>query len=153
MSLSKIIISFLVIFRFLIACSDEKNPNREDLRKDQITVIYLDFWSSGCPPCIKQFEHSNRIKVLYGDKKLVQIYISIEPNRKIWEKACNKYDLKDESYYVGNRFTSKQLEKINIKYFPHYVLYDKNGNLVIESAPRPDNKDLLKLLDKYLAEK
>ncbi len=122
------------------------------LKKHKGKVIYLDFWSSGCPPCIRQFEHAKRLENLYRDKDFVQIYISSEPHKENWEKACSNYDLTNESYLVSNRFTSKQLEDMNIKYIPHYMLFDKNGEMVIESAPRPDDKGLIEIIDKYLAE-
>ncbi|MBN1187627.1 MAG: TlpA family protein disulfide reductase [Bacteroidales bacterium] len=122
------------------------------LKKHKGKVIYLDFWSSGCPPCIKQFEHAKKIEALYQDKDLVQIYISSEPEKQQWEKACRRFDKIDESYFVTNRFTSKQLENMDIEYIPRYMLFDKNGKMVVEAAPRPDDKSLIKLIDKYLAE-
>lgn len=122
------------------------------LKKHKGKVIYLDFWGSGCQPCIKQFEHAKKLEELYKGKDLVQIYISSKQNREQWEKACRIYDKEDESYFVTNRFSSKQLEKMDVKFIPRYMLFDKNGELVIEAAPRPDDKNLIKLIDKYLAE-
>lgn len=114
-------------------------------------VIYMDFWSSGCPPCIKQFKFSDRLHDLYKDENLVQIYISVEPDKKMWMKACDKYHLETESYFIENRYTSRQLENMNIKYVPHYIIFDKKGNLVNDFAPRPSEYDsLTQLIDKYL---
>ena len=122
------------------------------LNKHKGKVIYLDFWSSSCAPCIQQFKYSKELKEIYEDKDLVQIYISNEPNKETWKKACRKNNLINESYFISNRFISKQFENMNIQYIPQYMLFDKLGNLEIESAPRPDNKSLLKLIDKCLSE-
>jgi len=120
------------------------------LEKYRGNVIYIDFWSSGCPPCIKQFEFSVKLKESYNDKKLVHIYISLEPDKNRWLKACEKYNLKTNSYFVVNRYTSRQLEKMKIKYVPHYIIYDKKGDLVNDIAPRPSNENLIKVLDNLL---
>jgi thiol-disulfide isomerase/thioredoxin len=116
-------------------------------------VIYIDFWGSYCPPCIIQFKFSAGLKELYKGKKLVQIYISAEPDKKSWLTSCKKYNLETESYFVENRYTSRQLQDMNIKYFPHYLIYDKQGKLVNEFAPRPSDKELGRLIDDYLAKK
>lgn len=137
----------------LHSINSEKTTFDNLLEKHKGKVIYIDFWSSGCPPCIEQFKHSKRLKVLYKDKGLVQIYISSEPDKRQWEKACTKFDIIDESYFVSNQYTSKQWENMNIKYVPHYMIYDKNGNQAIQAAPRPESEDLIKILNKYLLEK
>ncbi|WP_299582525.1 TlpA disulfide reductase family protein [uncultured Sunxiuqinia sp.] len=122
------------------------------LKKHEDKVIYLDFWSSACPPCIRQFKHAKSLEELYRDKDLVLVYISSEPNRASWEKMCKRFDITRESYLVSNRFTSKQLEDMNVKYIPHYMIFDRKGKLVVEAAPRPEDKSLIKELDRYLAE-
>ena len=87
-------------------------------------------------------------------KKLFELYkINGGPDKRVWQDACDKYDLTDNSYIVITRFTSRQFEEMNINFIPHYILYDKKGQPVHENAPRPDNDYLLKLIDKYLAEK
>lgn len=121
------------------------------LEKHKGNVIYIDFWGSYCPPCLIQFKFSSELEQLYKGKKLVQIYISAEPDIKAWLTACKRYNLFKESYFVENRYTSKQLEGLKIKYFPHYLIFDNQGKLVNEFAPRPSEKQIINLLDDYLA--
>jgi thiol-disulfide isomerase/thioredoxin len=122
----------------------------ELIEKQKGKVIYIDFWSSTCRPCIEQLKFAEKLKELYEGKNLVQIHISIEPNKNLWEKASEKYNLLTESYFAENIFTSRQLENMRIKYVPHYYLYDIDGNMVDGFAPRPSDKKLLELIDKYL---
>ena len=136
----------------IISTHSERLNFKQLLDKHKGNVIYIDFWSSECLPCIKLFESSERLKNLYKEKKLKLISISGDQQIKRWTTACKKYNLETESYLIENLFSSRQLEKMNIKYLPHYMLYDKKGNLVIESAPRPNEKQLIQLIDKYLAE-
>ncbi len=121
------------------------------LGKHNGKVIYIDFWNSGCPPCIKEFEFSRKLMNEYKGKDFVQVFISFEPNKAKWSKASNNYLLDSESYFVENRYTSRQLEKMNIKFVPHYVIFRKNGTQIKETA-RPGEKGIYKLIDKYLGE-
>ncbi|MDX8340823.1 thioredoxin-like domain-containing protein [Draconibacterium sp. IB214405] len=135
----------------LVSTNCEYLTYNELIAKHSGNVIYIDFWGSYCTPCINQFPFATTLKKLYDGQKLVQIYISAEPDQEQWERACTKYGLQAESYFVVNRYTSKQLESMNINYFPQYLLYDKNGTLVSESSPRPGDKELIALLDSCLA--
>ncbi len=136
----------------LVSTNSERISYNELIEKHAGKVVYIDFWGSYCQPCIKQFEYSSSLKKIYREENLAQVYISVEPDKERWREACEKYNLGHESYFVVNRFTSKQLENMNIKYIPHYLLYGKNGELVNKFAPRPSEKELITLLNKYLAE-
>jgi len=122
------------------------------LEKHKGKVIYMDFWNSGCPPCIKEFEYSRQIKDKYKGKDFVQLFISSEPNKKRWSKTSENYHLDSESYFVENRFSSHQLENMNIKYVPHYILFDKKGTQIKGAVTRPSDKEIYKVIDKYLEE-
>ncbi len=113
-------------------------------------VIYIDFWATWCPPCIKEFEYSEKLKNDYKGKDFVQIFISSEQNKERWSNASKRYHLDPESYFVENRFTSRQLEKMNIKFVPHYILFGKNGTQI--NVTRPSDKGIRKLIDRYLNE-
>lgn len=41
---------------------------------------------------------------------------------------------------------------MKIKYVPHYIIYDKKGELVNSFAPRPNEIRLNQLLEKYIKE-
>jgi thiol-disulfide isomerase/thioredoxin len=136
----------------LISTNGEQINFKQLLGKFVGNIIYVDFWSSGCMPCIKEFEFSRKLQNTYKDKNFVHLYISVEPDQNRWLRACYKYKLCSESYFLKNKYTSKQFEEMNIKYLPHYILYDKKGILASEYAPRPSDRNLIKLLEKFLNE-
>ena len=136
----------------LVSTKHEHISFNELIGKHLGNVIYINFWSSSCSPCISQLKFSSELEKLYKTKKLVQIHISIESDKNKWITACEKYNLETESYFVENSYTSKQLENMNIKYIPHYLLFDRNGKLVNEFAPRPGEKKLINIIDTYLTE-
>jgi thiol-disulfide isomerase/thioredoxin len=138
-------------FALILTSMDNENQSYDDLiEKHKGKVIYVDFWSGNCRPCIEQFKFAKELEEQFEGKNLVQIYISLEPNKKSWRKACERYDLQTESYVAENIFTSRQLENMRIKYVPHYYLYDTQGNLVEDFAPRPGDKKIQKLINRYL---
>ena len=49
--------------------------------------------------------------------------------------------------------TSEKLKNLRIRSIPHYLIFNKKGDLVNIDAPNPSEKDkLYRELDKYLAE-
>lgn len=134
----------------LISTDSERLFFKELLEKHRGKLIYIDFWQSTCRPCIKELKFSNELDSIYKEKDFVQIHISSEREHKRWLIACKKYNLDSESYFVENRYTSKELEKMQIDYIPHYILYNNNGILINKFAPRPSDKLLVQLLEQYI---
>jgi thiol-disulfide isomerase/thioredoxin len=118
-------------------------------------VVYVDVWASWCAPCRKEISHSKKIIKKYENKNLVVIFLSIDGDYKKWEKASTKENIKDYKYNIGfiNMPNSEKLKNLRIRSIPHYLIFNKKGDLVNIDAPNPSEKDkLYRELDKYLAE-
>lgn len=115
-------------------------------------VIYLDFWASWCAPCIKEMPSSKSVSSNYEDKDVVFIYISMDRRKKDWQKAIEKHQLNTGQHYrITNANNSKGFEDLNIPFIPRYMIYDKEGKLVNNDAPRPSEANLFaNELSKYL---
>lgn len=118
-------------------------------------VIYVDYWASWCKPCRKEMKHLPQIHSVYKNKGVVFVYLSLDLEFSKWKKASIKEGIDNEKY---NLMTSKMVKTTkydlsNIKSIPHYLIFDKKGNLVNNNAPRPSEKEkLYSELDKYLIE-
>ena len=139
---------------FLISINGKEISFSEVLDELKGNLVYVDFWSSGCAPCIKEMPYSKKLHEVYKGRNMVFVYLSMDPNRDKWMEANLKFGLEKyrHNYLIANQYTSKQLEELNVAYIPRYMIYDKNGNLIQNFAPRPSEKKLNNLLDKYLAE-
>ncbi|RZK40433.1 MAG: TlpA family protein disulfide reductase, partial [Hymenobacter sp.] len=56
-------------------------------------VVYLDFWYSGCRPCLAEAPAAAKLKQQFAGQEVVFVYISIETNVDGWRQAIEKNSL------------------------------------------------------------
>ena len=104
-------------------------------------VIYVDFWFTACPPCIKEIPYSKRLQHFFDkDTSIVFLSICIENKQR---KAVWKQMIKDREMPGIHLFYSRnQPQSVNLlrKYditFPTYLIVNKEMKIVGYDAPRP----------------
>lgn len=114
-------------------------------------VLYVDFWASWCSPCRTNIKNSKKLKEIYKSEKLKFIYLDLNDTYGVWEKAKKELSIEnEENYLIKNYKSSKLINEFNVTTIPRYFIIDKNGKLVNANAPRPDSKEIIKELNKYL---
>lgn len=124
------------------------------IKKNKGKIIYVDFWASWCAPCIAMIPASKELTEDYKNKNVVFIYISIDENFEKWKKTSKeeKLSLLKGNLLATNYPNTQFYIDISLETIPRYLLYDKNGNLVHQNAPRPEGNEIRKLFDNYLKE-
>ena len=120
-------------------------------------IIYMDFWGIGCGPCIYEFENSKaEFQQKYGNQDIVFIYVNVSDQEDDWKKGVEKYKLDGVNLIAEGWNKHPACQAYNVKGIPHYVLIDKEGNIVNNKCDQPsmllmrgENNELEKLLQRY----
>lgn len=112
-----------------MADADMWNPDGELCRLSDYPGKYrlLDFWSSGCGPCIQSIPEMREISELYSDR-LVVVGICSDP-KEVWERVSKE---KEISWVNLNDFKGENGIKLHygVQGIPHYVLISPEGKVV-----------------------
>lgn len=123
------------------------------------SYVLLDFWSSGCRPCIQEIPFLREIHKKYRNKGFTIIGISSDYEKDRYIDAIEKHNLKDWPQIL-NVQNPEELQKeyvnkedIKEKYYilaePTYLLIDPNGTIVGRWEGKSDDneKEMVKMLE------
>ncbi len=116
----------------------------EVLLKNKGKVVLVDFWASWCAPCRKEMPFLKELKSNFSNKELQIIEISIDTDHSAWVRASQIENLSQDenNYIIANWEKSKLYKNYKIQAIPRYLLFDKNGKIIDDNAPRPSEKEL-----------
>lgn len=124
---------------------------KELIAKNKSRMIFIDFWAPWCKPCMAEIPYGQKIKDDYKSKDIVFVYLANNCSENSWKSTIEEKRIKGEHYLLTKKQYQELSEIFGINGIPHYVLLDKNGNVVSKFAPRPSNEKELKILiDKYI---
>jgi thiol-disulfide isomerase/thioredoxin len=116
------------------------------LAKYKGNVIYLDFWASWCGPCKKEMPNSAALSKKLTDEDVVFLYMSTDKKADEWKNMIKILQLHGLHYRLGENTRKPVFETYGIQYIPHYVLFDKEGNMVQNNMSRPSDPDTEKMI-------
>lgn len=105
-------------------------------------ILYLDFWSSSCAPCIREFTYLNEMLVNNQGENFEVIGINIRDTEERWKKTIRAHDLNGIQLSLAN--DSKFLERIGISSIPRYMVIDDAGDIVDYNAEAPSDFNVKK---------
>jgi thiol-disulfide isomerase/thioredoxin len=118
-------------------------------------VVYVDFWASWCGPCRIEFPHSKNMKSSLSEeeaKKIIFLNISIDDSKDAWKEAIKTLGIENfEHGHSEGGWSSKVVQKFEIRGIPRYMIIDKTGKIIKTNASRPsapETIDELRLLAK-----
>lgn len=108
-------------------------------------VIYVDFWATWCGPCMQGIKEIASLKEEMKNENVVFLYITGPSSpEKTWNN--NIPNIKGEHYRVSEDEWNYLIQKFNISGIPHYVLVNKNGEIVNPKLGHHSNEALKKIL-------
>lgn len=94
-------------------------------------LLFLDFWSSWCVSCRKQFPYLKRVYLKYHPKGLEIIGVSMDAKKAAWVGALKHDSLPWPQYCEFVNFQQNSLAKrFHLLGIPANFLIDKNGILI-----------------------
>lgn len=128
----------------LLGFDGKRTTLSEILEHYKGSFVYVDFWASWCAPCLKEMPISRQLRENEDYKDVVFVYLALNDREKEWKLAWEKAQLENYShnYLVLNSQDAPFVRKYKINSLPRYMIFDKNGNILDEDAPRPSDKKL-----------
>ena len=102
-------------------------------------ILLINFWSTSCLPCIKEFPFENELVERFEGKPVKVINICMESSLNSWKKLIQKHNLKTYNLFANKNWSETLNKKFDIKGWPHSVLVDWKGKIVRNKCPRTSN--------------
>jgi thiol-disulfide isomerase/thioredoxin len=114
-------------------------------------VIYVDFWATWCRPCIAAMPYSKKLEERYKGKNITFEFVCLYSSKTDWEVTVSNLQLTGNQYYCDNAKSQSITSGLKFLSFPHYVLINKNGEIITNSNGfRPNDPLTIKTIDKLL---
>lgn len=108
-------------------------------------ALFIDFWASWCGACRNNIRNSEQARTYLKNNDIEMLYISLDKDAKKWEQAISSDLIVGKHYCCEMGFESALCKYLSIMSIPHYVLLDKNHNLYLINAPRPDTSNTIEM--------
>gem|GEM_PF-3911845 len=142
---------------------DQYQSLREVLRHPELQgkVVYIDFWHTGCSPCLEEFTHMPQLKDQFRQENdLAFLYLGKDrsvPGEKFrWKRMIEKKDLKGYHFFMSDELYYQIWdEEVNdttlLRAVPHYLIVNRSGKIINKNAPRPSDPALPGVLKEALS--
>ncbi|RHR43197.1 TlpA family protein disulfide reductase [Parabacteroides sp. AF18-52] len=116
---------------------DFMKPVYEIMDKYKGKVIYLDFWTTACSPCLGEMEPLKKLRKEFSPEDVVMVSICAGGPRKTWEDLVKRLDLQQpgidclyQTDFADDKSLIKILNRLELKGYPHYLLLNREGIIV-----------------------
>ena len=111
--------------------------------------VLLDVWGTWCGPCKEALSHSQEEYERLKDFDIAFLYLANRSPQESWENVIKEYNVSGENVAHYNLPTEQQsaIERhLDVRAFPTYKLFDRDGNMLDLDIDARDLDDLVRLL-------
>lgn len=105
-------------------------------------MVVIDIWATWCGPCVNESPYFEKLAERYKDYNIEFLAISIDSNKKAWEKYLEKHP-KTTKQFITNRTA---FAPYLIHGIPRFMVFDSKGLIVDVFAARPSSLEMDELI-------
>lgn len=127
-----------------------KKYSLEDFRGK---VLVLDFWFTGCLPCLAEMPYMERIAEEMQGLPIRFVAMSVDTGKELltlWRNMVMKKEGNVLQLNVPGGFKSELVKQYHVQGVPRIVIIDQNGKIVDAFARRPSDPKFKQRLEKTL---
>ena len=112
--------------------------------------VLLDVWGTWCGPCKEALKHSTEEYARLKDYDIQYLYLANRSPMDSWENIIKEYNVSGDNvahYNLPEEQQSAIERYLNVRAFPTYKLFDRNGNLLDLEVDARDFDRLASLLE------
>ncbi len=109
-------------------------------------VIVVNVFATWCPACRTEIPNIVKIYKEYIGKPVVFIGLSVDHNFQKLKNYIKEEQVNFPVYSAGKSITSM----LRVSAIPHNIIYNKNGDIVLNSAGVMPEDELKKSIEQYL---
>jgi thiol-disulfide isomerase/thioredoxin len=91
-------------------------------------VVYLDFWATWCPPCLKSFPWMNTLQDRYKEQGLSVVAVGVDRKRELIEEFLKQTQ---PTFTVVQDDKGEVAKAYKLRGMPTSYLIDREGNIVL----------------------
>lgn len=113
-------------------------------------VVLVDVWATWCGPCKAEIPYLKQLEEEMKGTDVVFIGVSVDKaeDKQKWIDFVKKENLPGIQLHSADWGVMKT--GYNIQSIPRFMLFDREGNFISDSAPRPSSPQLKKILENEL---
>lgn len=107
-------------------------------------VVYIDFWSRGCVPCIGEMKDAKKVREHFAGKPVAFVYVSIDEDEATWKGAVNTYIADGINTHLEKGRESEVVKKYEADAIPCHFIVGKDGRFAaVDHVVSPSDPDSL----------
>lgn len=103
-------------------------------------VVYLDFWGTWCPPCLKEMTTASpALRQQFAGRDVVFLYVAMHDTEAKWQQVLTEKQLLSTNSVHLRAPDMTLTERYQLLRFPSYFLIGRDGRLVQTYTSRPSD--------------
>ncbi|MEN8204338.1 MAG: TlpA disulfide reductase family protein, partial [Bacteroidota bacterium] len=102
-------------------------------------VIYVNFWTTSCSPCLASIPEKNLLVEEFSDHPFELLNICLFSKPELWSSIIEDRDFAGTHLICKGNWSSRLRDQYLIQSFPQYALIDSEGKIITNKCEKPED--------------